>query len=299
MINTQKTMLKMIIREQVETIILEEGFGEKIEQATKKVAAGVLKKLVGSIGKISDVQKNPAVQELMSTINQSGIKLELPKEAQQLVAISKKLESETPQAKQALTENVDRLSLYRTLKKIDRSHKTVINESLGIVAIAGLTLSTITLLSWVGKSIAWIGEKMKWETAKSFGHTMEHFFHDLETSIHGLVPNKLSYFVYKKFWEKDKGASLSNILGKNAAAHKDLEEGRMLDESEWEINGTLRPAVESTLFKVALIVLLIPTIVGAIHSFGTLLGAIEAGAGVVKAVEIAQGAKAAATIATG
>lgn len=89
MINTQKTMLKMIIQEQVETIILEEGFGEKIEQATKKVAAGVLKKLVGSIGKISEVQKNPAVQELMSTINQSGIKLELPKEAQQLVAISK------------------------------------------------------------------------------------------------------------------------------------------------------------------------------------------------------------------
>lgn len=299
MINTQKTMLKMIIREQVESIILEEGFGEKIEQATKKVAAGVLKKLVGSIGKISDVQKNPAVQELMSTINQSGIKLELPKEAQQLVAISKKLESETPQAKQALTENVDRLSLYRTLKKIDRSHKTVINESLGIVAIASLTLSTITLLSWVGKSIAWIGEKMKWETAKSFGHTMEHFFHDLETSIHGLVPNKLSYFVYKTFWEKDKGASLSSILGKNSAAHKDLEEGKMLDESEWEINGTLRPAVESTLFKVALIVLLIPTIVGAIHSFGTLLGAIEAGAGVIKAREITQGLDAAATIATG
>lgn len=299
MINTQKKMLKMIIREQVETIILEEGFGEKIEQATKKIAAGVLKKLVGSISKISDVQNNPAVQELMSTINQSGIKLELPKEAQQLVAISKKLESETPQAKQALTENVDRLSLYRTLKKIDRSHKTVINESLGIVAIAGLTLSTITLLSWVGKSIAWIGEKMKWETAKSFGHTMEHFFHDLETSIHGLVPNKLSYFVYKTFWEKDKGASLSSILGKNAAAHKDLEEGKMLDESEWEINGTLRPAIESTLFKVALIVLLIPTIVGAIHSFGTLLGAIEAGAGVVKAREITQGLDAAATIATG
>ena len=292
-------MLKMIIREQVETIILVEGFGEKIEQATKKIAAGVLKKLVGSIGKISDVQKNPAVQELMSTINQSGIKLELPKEAQQLVAISKKLESETPQAKQALTENVDRLSLYRTLKKIDRSHKTVINESLGIVAIAGLTLSTITLLSWVGKSIAWIGEKMKWETAKSFGHTMEHFFHDLETSIHGLVPNKLSYFVYKTFWEKDKGASLSSILGKNSAAQKDLEEGKMLDESEWEINGTLRPAIESTLFKVALIVLLIPTIVGAIHSFGTLLGAIEAGAGVVKAKEIVQGLDAAATIATG
>ena len=292
-------MLKMIIREQVETIILEEGFGEKIEQATKKIAAGVLKKLVGSIGKISDVQKNPAVQELMSTINQSGIKLELPKEAQQLVAISKKLESETPQAKQALTENVDRLSLYRTLKKIDRSHKTVINESLGIVAIAGLTLSTITLLSWVGKSIAWIGEKMKWETAKSFGHTMEHFFHDLETSIHGLVPNKLSYFVYKTFWEKDKGASLSSILGKNAAAQKDLEEGKMLDESEWEINGTLRPAIESTLFKVALIVLLIPTSVGAIHSFGTLLGAIEAGAGLVKAKEIVQGLDAAATIATG
>ena len=299
MINTQKKMLKMIIREQVETIILEEGFGEKIEQATKKIAAGVLKKLVGSIGKISDVQKNPAVQELMSTINQSGIKLELPKEAQQLVAISKKLESETPQAKQALTENVDRLSLYRTLKKIDRSHKTVINESLGIVAIAGLTLSTITLLSWVGKSIAWIGEKMKWETAKSFGNTMEHFFHDLETSIHGLVPNKLSYFVYKTFWEKDKGASLSSILGKNAAAQKDLEEGKMLDESEWEINGTLRPAIESTLFKVALIVLLIPTIVGAIHSFGTLLGAIEAGAGLVKAKEIVQGLDAAATIATG
>ena len=297
MINTQKTMLKMIIREQVETIILEEGFGEKIEQATKKAAAGVLKKLVGSIGKISDVQKNPAVQELMSTINQSGIKLELPKEAQQLVAISKKLESETPQAKQALTENVDRLSLYRTLKKIDRSHKTAINESLGIVAIAGLTLSTITLLSWVGKSIAWIGEKMKWETAKSFGHTMEHFFHEIETSIHSLVPNKLSYFVYKTFWEKDKGASLSSILGKNSAAHKDLEEGKMLDEAEWEINYTLRPAVESTLFKVALIVLLIPTIVGAIHSFGTMLGAIEAGAGVVKAVEITQGAKAAATIA--
>jgi len=238
------------------------------------------------------------VQELMSTINKSGIKLELPKEAQQLVAMSKKLESETPQAKQALTESAGSLSLYKTVKKINNeSGKVVINESVGIVGLVGLTLSAITFLSWVGKSIAWIGDKMKWETAKSFGHTMEHFFHDLETSIHGLVPNKLSYFVYKTFWEKDKGASLTNILGKNAEVHKELEEGKMLDESEWEINHTLRPAVESTLFKVALIVLLIPTIIGAIHSFGTLLGTIEAGAGVVKGVEIAQGAKAAATIA--
>jgi hypothetical protein len=291
--------LKLIIKEQ----ILQEGLFQNITDALKQKVASYAKQLLQKVGEVKAFADNPEMKEVGAIIQKNG-GIKLPPEAQQIVTLSQQFTKETPTASQIVQEMtlVQKHNFINRLNEVSLNQKNRLNESVGVIGVIGIALSAISLLGWLGSGIEWVGKALKWETATKFGHAMHHMFHDVEEVIHdAVVPDKLSYAIYSYFWDKDKGVTLGKMLkDEHKEAQKELEEGKKLEISEWVVvsDSPLKKAINGMVFKIGLVVLLIPSILGAIHSLGSIIGGIEAGASAVKGVEVAQGARAAATIAS-
>jgi hypothetical protein len=297
----QEQHLKLIVKEQ----ILQEGLFQNITDAVKQKVVSYAKQLLQKVGEVKAFADNPEMKEVGAIIRKNG-GIKLPPEAQEIITLGQQFTKEANTASQTVQEMtlVQKHKLITGLNEISLKQQNKLNESVGVVGVVGIALSVISLLSWIGKIIEWIGNVkwLNWTTAAKFGHAMHHMFHDVEEVIHdAVIPDKLSYAIYNYFWDKDSGKTLLKILGsKDKDVQKDLESGIKLSNQEWITVGDspLKKAINGMIFKIGLVTLLVPSILGALHSLGTIIGAIEAGASAVKGIEVAQGARAAATIAS-
>lgn len=156
-----------------------------------------------------------------------------------------------------------------------------LNEALGVTTVIGLVLGAMggipLLLKGLYKFTKFVG-------LEKVSHSIEHAYHvahKIEAKgIDILIPDRLSYAIYKKAWAK--GFKTSKVF---------------LEFQDYSANKQhAKQKVEALMYKLILVYFAVEGISGVLHATSTALATAEGAASTVKAVEIATGIVDAAAI---
>jgi hypothetical protein len=163
-----------------------------------------------------------------------------------------------------------------------KTTKQRLNEDFGIISGIGVGLALLGGIPMLFKGLHKLASVMGAHRLAEVFKKAEKIAHHFERDVIDLViPDKLSYFIYKH-------------LKTNFKHFSTLSKKKMLTLEEFQLNsdhsGAMRK-VQTGIFKTVLIAFALAGFVGALKAGASLLGAVEGGATTVKGVELAQGAK--------
>jgi hypothetical protein len=312
---TEAQLRRIIYDELIEQYMIQEGLWDDVKSGAKKlvstvtkpfkkVAASWAKKISEYIEKLSDMPEDAKVmlQALKKGMQETGESFKMTAElleAKKFSAVAAnapdlleqdfkdgvhdKMKSLGGNKKnesvfiQSVSEILNESKYVSTKTKQER-----LNEDFGIISGIGVGLALLGGIPMLFKGLHKLASVLgAHRTAELFGKA-EKIAHHFERDVIDLViPDKLSYFIYKH-------------LKTNFKHFSTLSKKKMLTLEEFQLNsdhsGAMRK-IQTGIFKTVLIAFAMAGFVGALKAGASLLGAVEGGATTVKGVELAQGAK--------
>lgn len=288
--------LRRIIEEElVRDYIIREGLWDDVKSGVKKLSsmvtqkfkdvamewASTLKEKISQLSKIpEDILK--VVDALKGAMQESGESLpmdETLKSAKQIGSLNKDQVLQTVQSDfegpvHAKAESLAEAYLVLNDKSYINS-KQLIGEA-GVLGVLGITLGVIggvpMLLSGLEKLAHYLGFEKTAKLLKKAHHVAHHFE---EKVIDYVVPDKLSYLLYKKLYEKKMVLSSGD---------------KLLNYEEYVAgNDKARQKTEALVYKAMLIYFAIQGIFAVLHAGASILGFVEGTATTVKGIELAKG----------
>jgi hypothetical protein len=168
-------------------------------------------------------------------------------------------------------------SIYKVLSETPETQKSNLNEDFGASAVVGIGLAVMGGLPMLFKGLHKLANVLNAPNAAAMFEKAEHVTHAFEQkTIDFIVPDKLSYAVYKILFNK--GIKMSN---------------EMLSFEEFQVNSDKSNAMKKAqglIYKSLLIYFAVQGIHGVLKAGTSLLAFVEGAATGVKGVELAKGA---------
>lgn len=322
----QKILLETLIQQEVHSILLEQGVVQQLKQGVANVSQKAIQTIVNQFDKLvktaQTYKNNKDISEIYKAIKQANVALKLPPE---LVPFQSSLQQWSNAATNLKEHNVKFSSKHNFLLKeahqsFDKANKILsnndkkLNELADPITIIGIVLAGLKAISLIGIGLEKLGswlQKSNSSAMQTFGkfcNWLGHLFHYAhkveQKTVHIFVPDRLSYAIYKYYWNNGKGEELHKKLfrGKDPktlaqleklkskeqaslAAHLENPEAdtenvkakggsnrflAALSYEEWQKDDIARPRLEELIFHVYILILFVsalPTIYHIIHGF--------------------------------
>lgn len=310
---TESQLRRIIYDELIEQYMIQEGLWDDVKSGAKKlvstvtkpfkkVAASWAKKITEYIEKLSDMPEDAKLimQALKKGMQETGESFKMTPELLEAKKFSAVAANAPDLLEQDFKDGVhDKMKSLGGDKKNEsvfiqnivnvlneecyiKTTKQRLNEDFGIISGIGVSLALLGGIPMLFKGLHKLASVMGAHRLAEVFKKAEKIAHHFERDVIDLViPDKLSYFIYKH-------------LKTNFKHFSTLSKKKMLTLEEFQLNsdhsGAMRK-VQTGIFKTVLIAFALAGFVGALKAGASLLGAVEGGATTVKGVELAQGAK--------
>lgn len=310
---TESQLRRIIYDELIEQYMIQEGLWDDVKSGAKKlvstvtkpfkkVAASWAKKITEYIEKLSDMPEDAKLimQALKKGMQETGESFKMTPELLEAKKFSAVAANAPDLLEQDFKDGVhDKMKSLGSDKKNEsvfiqnivnvlneecyiKTTKQRLNEDFGIISGIGVGLALLGGIPMLFKGLHKLASVMGAHRLAEVFKKAEKIAHHFERDVIDLViPDKLSYFIYKH-------------LKTNFKHFSTLSKKKMLTLEEFQLNsdhsGAMRK-VQTGIFKTVLIAFALAGFVGALKAGASLLGAVEGGATTVKGVELAQGAK--------
>lgn len=325
MYRNEKLLLEAYIQQEIKHVLLEQGVTQQLKQGVANVSQKAIQALLsqfdGLVKKVEAYKGNKDISEIYRAINQAGVQIKLPKE---LAPFQTTLQQWSNAATNLKEHNVKFSNKHNfLLKEASRSFKEAnklleknkrLDELADPITIIGVVLAGLKAVSLMGIGLEKLGAWLKksnstfMQTVGGFCLWLGHLFHYAhkaeQKTVDLFVPDKLSYAIYKYYWNNGKGEDLHKKLfrGKDPktlaqleklkskeqaslAAHMENPEAdaeavkakggsnrflAALSYEEWQQDQLIKPKLEELVFHVYILILFIsalPTVYHILHGF--------------------------------
>ena len=310
---TESQLRRIIYDELIEQYMIQEGLWDDVKSGAKKLVSTVTKpfkkgaatwakQITEYIEKLSDMPEDAKLimQALKKGMQETGESFKMTPELLEAKKFSAVAANAPDLLEQDFKDGVhDKMKSLGGDKKNEsvfiqnivnvlnvecyiKTTKQRLNEDFGIISGIGVGLALLGGIPMLFKGLHKLASVMGAHRLAEVFKKAEKIAHHFERDVIDLViPDKLSYFIYKH-------------LKTNFKHFSTLSKKKMLTLEEFQLNsdhsGAMRK-VQTGIFKTVLIAFALAGFVGALKAGASLLGAVEGGATTVKGVELAQGAK--------
>lgn len=268
--------------------LAKQKLGSTITPAGKKISS-----TIEQLTLPEDVRN--VIKVLNSAMNETGLSLK----DDENIKIAKKFGTFTKEKALALANedlNGPVLNLAKSLQETSRASNlmfevSIVKQQLNEFAVGSAVGIGLAVLGGLPMLFAGLAKVAKLLRAKKLAHLFEHAYHvthlfELKT-INAVIPNKLSYAVYKMLHKRGlKFANEKTDLLTYDEYVNDVDESDALHK----VNGLV--------YKSVLIYFAFNGISGVLHAGASLLGVVEGAATTVKGIELARGAMEIAALAS-
>lgn len=304
-----ETHLRRIVREEIERkYLLDEGLWDDVKDGVKKLSDYVSKKFKSAVGewssiineKIQALSKKPEGMDVVMSAIKYGMKdsgealvldktLKIAKSLNKETvssAIQSDLEGPIHDTAQQFQKSGKKLGeVYSILSTREYTRNQKVLKEMGPATILGFGLAIVGGLPMLFKGLHKLAIHLKAEKLAEIFEKAEHISHALEEkTIDYMIPDKLSYSIYKFLNEK----------GFHVSKKEDLMSYEEY-KSDADKSGA-RKKTEGLVYKSLLIYFALNGLMGVLHAGASLLGFVEGGATAVKGIELVRGAKEVAKI---
>lgn len=313
----QKILLERLIQQEVQSMLLEQGVVQQLGQQGLQV---LINQFNNFAKKIETYKSNSEIAEIYKAIQSSGDNVKLPAQfnnfnqtIQQWDAAANTVKPQTVQENKRFYHSHGISKKHNQLLKeaksyFDRAEKALerqkyLNELADPLTIGGIALAALKIVALAGAGLEKLGAYLQKSTNKilqglgQFCSWLGHIFHYAhvaeEKIVDVAVPDRLSYYVYRYYWNNGKGEDLhkkyfkdrpqeleklkskeqasSSVYLDNPEAEQQNKgrapnrEMAALSFKEWQEDKILRPKLENTIFHVYILMLFIYALPAAMH----------------------------------
>lgn len=317
--NIKSNLLKQYIDAEVQFMLQEQGVVQRVGQQGLQV---LINQFNNFAKKIESYKSNSELAELYKAIQSSGEQVKLPRgfnnfkqTIQQWSGAANTIKPQTVQEHKRIYKShgiskkhnhlLKEAKLYLNQAEKLLQRQKYLNELADPVTIAGIALAALKVVALAGSGLEKLGEYLQKSTNNilqslgKFCSWLGHIFHYAhvveEKIIDDAVPDRLSYYVYRYYWNQGKGEDLHKKYFKNdpakleklkskekASSERYLEnpeaqtgtekifsgpnrEMAALSFLEWQEDHILRPKLENTIFHIYILMLFIYALPAAMH----------------------------------
>lgn len=248
-------------------VLLDEGVTDVVKRFVSRLLAPAKQKL-NDLHRLARAM--PEIGALFRDAQaEAGEKFPVSPMLRKAAKIGKEMDAALPEVKGVIpkVESVD------SLQPLPKDQQ--ISEGLTLTTIIGLTLGVIGGIPLVLSGLTRLAGALKLKKlAKALKSAHEVAHHIEQGVIDVLIPDRLSYVLYRRAWNGGFKASSD-----------------LLSYEDYKGSSKARQKTESAMYSILLVYFAWHGLLGAMHYGASLLGSAEASATAIKGLEIARGAK--------